>query len=65
RRPNQLDARARRPIVERMMMMLARLAWVVGDTTADRWVIAATWVGLIALAAVVMIVSAQPPRLRR
>jgi hypothetical protein len=48
-----------------MMMMLASLAWVVGDTTADRWVIAATWVGLIALAAVVMIVSAQPPRLRR
>ena len=48
-----------------MMMLASLMQQVVGDTTTDRFVIAATWIGLFALAAVVLIASATSSRVRR
>jgi hypothetical protein len=47
------------------MMLVVSLAQVVGQTATDRFVIAATWVGLIALAAIVLIASSTNPHARR
>jgi hypothetical protein len=48
-----------------MMMLASLMQQAVGDTTTDRFVIAATWIGLFALAAVVLIAAATSSRVRR
>jgi hypothetical protein len=42
--------------------MDASLLLVVGQTTADRAVIAAAWLGIVAIAVIVLIASATTPR---
>ena len=44
------------------MMLATSLLEIVGETTIDRYVVAAAWLGLCALALVVFIASASPPR---
>ncbi len=44
------------------MTLAALLLQVVGDTRADRWIVSAAWLGIITLAAIVLIVSIAPPR---
>jgi hypothetical protein len=47
------------------MMLVASFAQMVGQTATDRLVIAMTWVGLIALAAIILIGSSTTPHARR
>jgi hypothetical protein len=46
--------------------MLLALIQHVGYTTADRWSIAVAWVGIIVIAAAILVAtSIRPPRLNR
>ena len=41
--------------------MLWSVAQVVGDTTADHWLIAIAWVGIVVIAAVILVASSRRP----
>jgi len=45
--------------------MLSALAQVVGETRADHWVIAIAWVGIVVIAAIVLVASSTRRPLSR
>jgi hypothetical protein len=48
------------------MMQLVLWAVPIGYTTADRWLTGIAWVGIMVIAAVVLVASSvRPPRLSR